>query len=93
MQILAPSQRRQVEELAQQEGLTCPCCGSSELVSENRAQISFGGVHNGKRYNAEVNLECENERCYPPGRAALYLSVEEAESLGINMTPRDFPET
>ncbi len=57
MQILTPSQRRQVEELAQQEGFTCPRCGSSELVSENRAQISFGGVHDGKRYNAEVNLE------------------------------------
>ncbi len=80
MQILGPNQCRQVEELTQQEGLTCPRCGSSELVSENRAQISFGGVHNGKRYSVEVNLECENERCYPPGRAALYLQLRSGVS-------------
>ena len=46
--------------------------------------MAIGGVHNGRLYNATVDLECEDERCYPPGRATLYLSLEEAETLGIN---------
>ena len=88
MKLLTERQRRRVEEMAQQEDLRCHHCGSSELVSEDRALVYMGGV-----YNAKVRLECQNERCYLPGGAMLYLSMDKARSIGIDVEAHGRSET
>ncbi len=56
------------------------------MEAENKAQLVLGGY-------AFVYLECANQECWQPERQRLKLSFEEAKDLGIDMSPREFPET
>jgi hypothetical protein len=89
MQRLDRRKRARVEQWAREEGYRCPepYCRSAKLESESTARMlstSGGGV--------AVGLHCAQEWC--PGRIPSYiLSFDRAQALGLNMTPREFPET
>lgn len=86
MRFLVSSQRRSVEELACQKDLSCSRCGSANPEAENEARLVLGGY-------AFAYLECANQECWQSERRRLKLSFEEAKEIGIDMSPREIPET
>jgi hypothetical protein len=82
MQQLNDIQRKNIEQLARDKGITCQYCGSSELRSE-------GNAHPYIDSNFGVDLWCANATGHPAhdprigARHSLILSAEEARSVGI----------
>ena len=83
MTYLNPNQRRRVEELARQQGISCPNSDSHRLESDNYALKHFGGV--------DIDLRCVDEDLKLP--EPLSLSTEQARRLGIDMDAYGGPET
>jgi hypothetical protein len=82
MQQLNDFQRKSIEQLAREKGITCEYCGSAELRSE-------GNAHPYIDSNFGVGLWCTNAAGHPandPRIGAIHsiiLSAEEARSVGI----------
>ena len=75
---LDSQQWRRIEELAQDQGVTCPGCGSVVLLSDDSVHPHYGDVG--------VWLWCRNEDIHPgrSGRKQYFrFSLEEARSVGI----------
>ena len=79
---LSDQQKRRAARIAQEKGLTCPDCGSSEPVPEGGAQTRLDG-------GANIAMRCIN--CEGASEIALVLSPEEAEALGLHAL-QDRPE-
>ena len=80
---LSGEQKRHATRLAQQKGLSCPDCGSSEPVPEDEVQVHPDG-------GAEIAMHCED--CESASEMALVLSPEEAKALGLGHALRKRPE-
>ena len=68
-------QKRRVTRIAQEKGLTCPDCGSSEPVPKDEVRARSGG-------GADVTMRCED--CESAMEMALVLSPEESKALGLH---------
>ena len=79
---LSDQQKRRAARIAQEKGLTCPDCGSSEPVPEGEAQTRLDG-------GADIAMRCIN--CESASEVTLVLSPEEAEALGLHAL-QDRPE-
>ncbi len=80
---LSGEQRRHAVRLAQQKGLSCPDCGSSDPTPKDEVQLHpDGGV--------EIAMCCES--CESASEIALVLSPEEAKALGLGHALRERPE-
>ena len=71
---LSDQQKRRAVRIAQEKGLTCPDCGSSEPVPEGEAQSHLDG-------GADIAMRCIN--CESASEVTPVLSPEEAEALGL----------
>jgi hypothetical protein len=80
---LSGEQKRRAAQLAQEKGLSCPDCGSSEPVPANEVRVRPGG-------GAEIAMRCEN--CESASETTLVLSPEEASALGLGHALRERPE-
>jgi hypothetical protein len=80
---LSSEQKRHAARLAQQKGLSCPDCGSSEPVPEDEARVHPDG-------GAEIAMRCES--CESASEIALVLSPEEAKALGFGHALRERSE-
>ena len=80
---LSGEQKRHAARLAQQKGLSCPGCGSSEPVPEDEVQVHRGG-------GAEIAMCCVN--CEGASELTLVLSPEEAKALGLGHALRESSE-
>ena len=82
MQQINSEQRKHIEQIARDKGITCEYCGSAELRSE-------GGAHPYIDNHYGVDLWCTNVAGHPANdprigaRHAFILSPEEARSVGI----------
>jgi hypothetical protein len=82
MQQLNSEQRKAIEQLARDKGITCQYCGSSKLRSE-------GNAHPYIDSNFGIDLWCTNAAGHPAhdprigARHSIILSPEEARSVGI----------
>ena len=82
MQQINSEQRKHIEQLARDKGITCEYCGSAELRSE-------GGAHPYIDIHYGVDLWCTSVAGHPANdprigaRHAFILSPEEARSVGI----------
>ena len=82
MQQLNSEQRKAIEQLAREKGITCEYCGASELRSEGNAHPYIDGKFG-------IDLWCTNAAGHPANdprleaRQAFILSSEEARSVGI----------
>jgi hypothetical protein len=81
---LSNQQKRRAARIAREKGLTCPDCGSSELVPEDEARPHPGG-------GADIAMRCA--KCERASEVTLVLSPEEAKALGLGHALRDRPET
>ena len=83
IQQLNDFQRKSIEQLARDKGITCEYCGSAELRSEGNAH-PYIDKHFG------IDLWCTNASGHPANdprigaRHSLILSPEEARSVGIH---------
>jgi hypothetical protein len=77
---LSGEQKRRAARLAQEKGLSCPDCGSSEPVPEEEVQVHPGG-------GAEIAMRCEN--CESASEVTLVLSPEEARAFGFGHALRE----
>ena len=80
---LSGQQKRYAARLAQQKGLSCPECGSSEPVPRDEFRVHPDG-------GAEIAMRCED--CVKTPEIALVLSPEEAQALGLGHALRQRPE-
>jgi len=82
MQQLNSEQRKAIEQLAREKGLTCEYCGASELRSEGNAHPYIDGKFG-------IDLWCTSAACDPANdprigaRQSIILSPQEARSVGI----------
>jgi hypothetical protein len=82
IQQLNDFQRKGIEQLARDKGITCEYCGSAELRSEGNAH-PYIDKHFG------IDLWCTNASAHPANdprigaRHSLILSPEEARAVGI----------
>jgi hypothetical protein len=79
---LSDPQKRRAARIAQDEGLVCPDCGSSEPVPTDAVRAHADG-------GAAVAMRCED--CKNATEMTLVLSPEEAKALGLHAL-RDLPE-
>ena len=79
---LSTQQKRRAARIAQEKGLTCPDCGSSEPVPEGEAQTRLDG-------GADIAMRCIN--CESASEVTLVLTPEEAKALGLHAL-QDHPE-
>ena len=79
---LSDQQKRRASWIAQEKGLTCPDCSSSEPVPQSEAQSHLDG-------GADIAMRCVN--CESTSEVTLVLSPEEATALGLHAL-RDRPE-
>ncbi len=80
---LRSAETTRAARIAQEKGLTCPECGSSEPVPEDEAQAHPGG-------GAEIVVRCVNSES--ASEMTLVLSPEEAKALGLGHALRDRPQ-
>jgi hypothetical protein len=80
---LSGEQKRHAGRLAQQKGLSCPDCGSSEPVPKDEVEVHPDG-------GAEIAMRCVN--CESTSEIALVLSPEEAKALGLGHALRERSE-
>ncbi len=80
---LSGEQKHRAARLAQEKGLSCPDCGSSQPVPEDEVKVHPGG-------SAEIAMRCED--CESESEIALVLSSEEAKALGFGHALRERPE-
>jgi hypothetical protein len=78
---LSEPQKRQAAQIARDQGLTCPDCGSSEPVPKDEVRAHADG-------GANVGMRCED--CENATEMTLVLSPEEAKALGLHAL-RDLP--
>ncbi len=79
---LSDPQKRRAARIAQDKGLACPDCGSSEPVPTDEVRAHADG-------GADVGMRCED--CENATEMTLVLSPEEAKALGLHAL-RDLPE-
>jgi hypothetical protein len=79
---LSDQQKSLAAWIAQEKGLSCPDCGSSEPVPEGEVQTHLDG-------GADIAMRCV--KCESASEVALVLSPEEAKALGLHAL-RDHPE-
>ena len=72
---LSDQHKRRAAQLAREKGLTCPDCGGSEPVPNDKVLAHPDG-------GADVLMRCEE--CEGASEMALVLSPEEAEALGLH---------
>jgi hypothetical protein len=80
---LSDEQKRHAVRLAQQKGLSCSDCGSSEPVPEDEVQVHPGG-------RAESARRCED--CESASEMTPVLSPGEAKALGFGHALRERSE-
>jgi hypothetical protein len=80
---LSDQQKRRAARIAREKGLTCPDCGSSEPVPEDKARTHPGG-------GADIAIRCVD--CESASEMTLVLSPEEAKALGLDHALRGHPE-
>ena len=74
---LSDRHKRRATRIAQEKGLTCPECGSSEPMPKDEIRAHpDGGV--------DVLMRCEEKECTNASEMALVLSPEEAKALGLH---------
>jgi hypothetical protein len=74
---LSDRYKRRATRIAQEKGLTCPECGSSEPVPKDEVRDHPDG-------GADVLMRCEEKECTSASEMALVLSPEEAKALGLH---------
>jgi hypothetical protein len=79
---LSTQQKRRAAGIAQEKGLTCPDCSSSEPVPQSEAQSHLDG-------GADIAMRCIN--CESVSEVTLVLTPEEAETLDLHAL-QDHPE-
>ena len=72
---LSDQEKRRAVRIAREKGLTCPDCGSSEPVPEDKVRAHPGG-------GADIVMRCVN--CESASEVTLVLSPEEAKALGLH---------
>ncbi len=80
---LSDQQKRRAAQIAQEKGLRCPDCGSSEPVPGDEARAHPGS-------GADIAMRCVN--CESASEMTLVLSPEEAKALGLGQALQDDSE-
>jgi hypothetical protein len=80
---LSDHQKRRAAQIAQEKGLSCPDCSSSEPVPGDEARAHPDG-------GANIAMQCVN--CESASEMTLVLSPEEAKALGLGQALRDDSE-